>query len=288
MEIVKKGNAYFKELHNPESLKRLREFGDEYGIDLLDAYKKAEKRWDYGNNIGKNDRFQVKKIDEKWFGLSTSEITDDEKLYGYFLENKFGKESKKTQDYYKKLHSDKSINYINANTPIELYDEVIWHELSHDINKTIINKSTKLQQEISNIFIKKEDLLDIEGVRKAREYTASRYPSIKTQIIDAINNKSILDIGENEINYITKPTETWAFLSTNLRQDLKNTGVIKNYNELLTPEKLEQAIKNGNTVFSRFEPYIKDKEAFIKLFNKMTLSIAPAALYLQSQNKTEQ
>jgi len=59
---------------------------------------------------------------------------------------------------------------------------------------------------------------------------------------------------------------------------------------LLTPEKLEQAIKNGNTVFSRFEPYIKDKEAFIKLFNKMTLSIAPAALYLQSQqqNKNEQ
>lgn len=57
----------------------------------------------------------------------------------------------------------------------------------------------------------------------------------------------------------------------------------------MTPEKLEQAIKNGNTVFSRFEPYIKDKDAFIKLFNKMTLSIAPAALYLQSQqNKSKQ
>jgi hypothetical protein len=84
-----------------------------------------------------------------------------------------------------------------------------------------------------------------------------------------------------------RPTETWAFLSTNLRQDLKNTGVIKNYNEILTPEKLEKAIKNGNTVFSRFEPYIKDKDAFIKLFNKMTLSIAPAALYLQSQQQIE-
>jgi hypothetical protein len=59
MEIIKKGNAYFRELDNPESLKRLKEFGDEYGIDLLDAYKKAEQRWDYGNNIGKNDRFQV-------------------------------------------------------------------------------------------------------------------------------------------------------------------------------------------------------------------------------------
>lgn len=287
MEIIKKGNKYFKELSDPESLKRLKEFGEEYDIDLLDAYKKAKERWDYGTSIGKNDRFQVKKTDEEWFGLSTSKITDDEKLYGYFLENKFGKESKKAQDYYKKLHSDKSINYINENTPIELYDEVIWHELSHDINKTIINKSTKLQQEISNIFIKKEDLLDIEGVRKAREYTVSRYPSRKTQIIDDINNNSILDIGQNEINYITKPTETWAFLSTNLRQDLKNTGIIKNYNELLTPEKLEQAIKNGNTVFNRFEPYIKDKESFIKLFNKMTLTIAPAVLYLQSQNQNK-
>jgi hypothetical protein len=38
----------FRELDNPESLKRLKEFGDEYNIDLLDAYKKAENRWDYG------------------------------------------------------------------------------------------------------------------------------------------------------------------------------------------------------------------------------------------------
>lgn len=81
MEIVKKGNAYFKELDNPESLKRLKEFGDEYGIDLLDAYKKAEKRWDYGNNINKNDRFQVagkeifKDDIESALGLST--VTDD-------------------------------------------------------------------------------------------------------------------------------------------------------------------------------------------------------------------
>jgi hypothetical protein len=49
MEIIKKGNAYFRELDNPESLKRLKEFGDEYSTDLLDAYKKAEQRWDYGN-----------------------------------------------------------------------------------------------------------------------------------------------------------------------------------------------------------------------------------------------
>ena len=106
---------------------------------------------------------------------------------------------------------------------------------------------------------------------------------------DLDNPEKLQKIGEDEFDYVTRPTETWAFLSTNLRQDLKNTGVIKNYNEILTPEKLEKAIKNGNTVFSRFEPYIKDKDAFIKLFNKMTLSIAPAALYLQSQqNKSEQ
>ena len=87
-----------------------------------------------------------------------------------------------------------SIDFPAKSTPIELYDETIWHELSHDINKNIIKQSPKLKQDISNIFIKKEDLLDIEGVKKAREYVASRYPSRKKQIIDNINTKLILYI----------------------------------------------------------------------------------------------
>ena len=290
MEIVKKGNAYFKELDNPESLKRLKEFGDEYGIDLLDAYKKAEQRWDYGKNFGKHDRFQVKKTDEDWYGLSTTKWDYEDEFKLFELKQIFGEDSKQVKDFYKTISQEKSINYISDVVPLDKYEKIVWHELSHDINKSIIDQSPKLQEDIKNIFIEK-GTADINQVRKAREYVADDFYTKRDKVLKDLDNpEKLKEIGEEEFDYVTRPTETWAFLSTNLRQDLKNTGIIKEYNELLTPEKLEQAIKNGNTVFSRFEPYIKDKEAFIKLFNKMTLSIAPAVLYLQSQqqNKSEQ
>ena len=285
MEIIKKGDAYFKELDNPESLKRLKEFGDEYNIDLLDAYKKAEKRWDYGTNIAKNDRFQVKKTDEDWYGLSTTKWDYEDELKLFELKQTFGENSKQVKDFYKTISQEKSINYISDVVPLDRYEKTIWHELSHDINKSIIDSSPKLQEDIKNIFIEK-GTADINKVKKGREYVAEYFYTKKDKILKDLDNpENLQKIGEKEFDYVTRPTETWAFLSTNLRQDLKNTGIIKNYNELLTPKKLEQAIKNGNTVFSRFEPYIKDKEAFIKLFNKMTLSIAPAALYFKSQNQ---
>jgi len=287
MEIIKKGNAYFRELDNPESLKRLKEFGDEYGIDLLDAYKKAEQRWDYGKNIGGHSKFKVKKTDESWYGLSTTDMDYKDQIRIFDLENKFGKDSKQVKDFYKQLSQEKSINYISDVVPLDRYEKTIWHELSHDINKSIIDSSPKLQEDIKNIFIEK-GTADLDKVKKGREYVAKDFYTKKDEVLKDLDNpEKIKKIAEDEFDYVTRPTETWAFLSTNLRQDLKNTGVIKNYNEILTPEKLEQAIKNGNTVFSRFEPYIKDKDAFIKLFNKMTLSIAPAALYLQSQNKNK-
>lgn len=289
MTIVKEGNKYFKELNNPESLKRLKEFGDEYNIDLLDAYKKAENRWDYGKNIGEHSKFKVKKTDESWYGLSTTDMDYKDSLKIFDLENKFGKDSKQVKDFYKQLSQEKSINYISDVVPLDRYEKTIWHELSHDINKSIIDSSPKLQEDIKNIFIEK-GTADLNKVKKGREYVAKDFYTKKDEVLKDLDNpEKIKKIADDEFDYITRPTETWAFLSTNLRQDLKNTGVIKNYNEILTPEKLEKAIKNGNTVFSRFEPYIKDKDAFIKLFNKMTLSIAPAALYLQSQqNKSEQ
>jgi hypothetical protein len=278
MEIIKKGNAYFKELDNPESLKRLKEFGDEYNIDLLDAYKKAEKRWDYGNNIGKNNRFQVageevfKDDIESSLGVST--FDNEGMMKGFLSKDKFADKSLENN----------SINYVNKKASIEDYDTIVWHELSHDINKNIISQSTKLQRDLSDIFVKSIDEVDKTKIESA--FKSQKFDTYEKGLVKSKKEKmSLEDIAKDELSYVSKPTETWAFLSTNLRQDLKNTGIIKNYNELLTPEKLEQAIKNGNTVFSRFEPYIKDKEAFIKLFNKMTLSIAPAALYFKSQNQ---
>jgi len=245
------------------------------------------KRWNYGTNIGKHDRFQVKKTDEDWYGLSTTKWDYEDEFKLFELKQIFGEDSKQVKDFYKTISQEKSINYISDVVPLDKYEKIVWHELSHDINKSIIDQSPKLQEDIKNIFIEK-GTADINQVRKAREYVADDFYTKRDKVLKDLDNpEKLKEIGEEEFDYVTRPTETWAFLSTNLRQDLKNTGIIKNYNELLTPEKLEQAIKNGNTVFSRFEPYIKDKEAFIKLFNKMTLSIAPAALYLQSQQQNK-
>lgn len=285
MTIIKEGNKYFKELNNPESLKRLKEFGDEYGIDLLDAYKKAEQRWSKGTNFREHENFQVKKTDEDWYGLSTVKRDTKDDMYRYLLQKEFGKDSKQVKDFDKKISQDNSVNYISDKVPLDKYSKTVWHELSHDINKSIIDSSPKLQEDIKSIFIEK-GTADLDKVKKARESVAEDYYTKKEKVLSDLNSKeSLQKVGEREFDYVTYPTETWAFLSTNLRQDLKNTGIIKNYNELLTVEKLEQAIKNGNTVFSRFEPYIKDKDKFIKLFNKMTLGIAPAVMYLQSQQK---
>jgi len=278
MEIVRKGNQYFKNLNNPESLKRLKEFESEYGIDLLDAYKRAKKRWDRGAVIGGNKRFQVAGEEifkggiEDAMGVSTVNYKD-------LVENLF----------LKRDLSEGSINYINKRSAVEDYDMIVWHELSHDINKNMMRSSKKLKDDISNIFVKNAEEVDKTDALKAGKISRSLYKSdLKRSNKGVSRTKKTLEEGiEDELDYISEPTETWAFLSTNLRQDLKNTGVIENYNELLTSEKLEQAIKNGNTVFSRFEPYIKDKDAFIRLFNKMTLSIAPAVLYFQSQQNKD-
>jgi hypothetical protein len=43
MKIIKEGNAYFRALDNPESLKRIEEFSKEYGIDLKKSYEAARK-----------------------------------------------------------------------------------------------------------------------------------------------------------------------------------------------------------------------------------------------------
>lgn len=150
---------------------------------------------------------------------------------------------------------------------IEDYDTIVWHELSHDINKNIIGQSTKLQNDLSNIFVKNIDEIDKTKVEAA--YKSQKFDTYERGLVKSKKeNMSVDDIAKDELAYVSKPTETWAFLSTNLRQDLKNTGVIKNYNELLTPEKLEKVIKNGNTVFSRFEPYIKDKDSLLNYLIK--------------------
>ncbi len=279
IEIYHQGNQYFKELNNPESLKRLEEFGNEYDIDLLEAYKKASERWVYGKNIGEHSNFKVKVTNQNWVGLSTVD-NYDYIIKGEYLKNTYGETSEQYLSYMSKMEQKKSINFINDKAPLEYYEQTIWHELSHDINKSIIDNSPKLKEEIKSIFV--DDPLSIpkENIIDAKDFAKKQFELMPEK---ETSNLIPEEIAQAEFNYVTRPTETWAFLSTNFRQDLKATGIIKDYNEILTLEKLDKAISNKNTVFTRFEPYIKDKKKFIKLFNKMTLSIAPMALYLQSK-----
>jgi hypothetical protein len=49
-----------------------------------------------------------------------------------------------------------SINYVNKKASIEDYDTIVWHELSHDINKNIIGQSTKITKRYyQHIFVKR-------------------------------------------------------------------------------------------------------------------------------------
>jgi hypothetical protein len=279
--IVKEGSKYFEELNNPESLKRLKEFGEEYKIDLLGAYKKAAERWKKNLNIGGHDRFKVAgdeifKEDLK-DAMAYSTYDDVGILKFIFFDNKGDKLDL----------SKHSINYMNKKTDIGDYHTIVWHELSHDINKHIIENSPKLKREIEEIFIDDVSKLSDRAIIDARNKANALY---KTNFVE--KNKKIdleeinpMKYAKEQLDYIKDPTEFWAFLSTNLRQDLKNTGLIKDYNQVLTREILEKAIKNGNTVFSRFEPYIKDKDKFINLYNKMTLAIAPAVVYLETNKR---
>jgi hypothetical protein len=279
--IAKEGSKYFEELNNPESLKRLKEFGEEYDIDLLDAYKKAAERWEKNLNLGKHDRFKLAgdEIFKEDLKDAMAYSTYDEVGMLKFI---FSKNKGEKLDL-----SKHSINYMNKKTDIGDYSTIVWHELSHDINKHIIDNSPKLKREIEEIFIDDVKKLSDKAIIDARNKANALY---KTNLVE--KNKKIdleeinpMTYAKEQLDYVKDPTEFWAFLSTNLRQDLKNTGLIKDYNQVLTHEILEKASKDGNTVFSRFEPYIKDKDKFINLYNKMTLAIAPAVVYLETNKR---
>lgn len=267
------GDRYYQELSKPKNIERLENFETEYGIDLVSAYKQSKERWDKGTNIGKNDRFYLADKNDDYFvnnpnSLAVSTLKDDVPLEKR-LEYELGV-SPNLSEY--------SVNKVNYKSEISDYEQLVWHELSHDINKFVIGKSPKLQQELNDIFIYSSKEIGDEYL----EHLLKINPNFDKETL-------ILKLGE-DLQYITKPTEVWAWASTNLRQELKAKGLIDEYTDLINEETLNKLKSSYNDspkeldeVYKRIEPFIKDKKKFVELFNKMTLSIAPAVLYLNNQ-----
>lgn len=258
---------YFAELEDPKVLTQLDRFGQEFDIDLLKAYRGAFDRFETANSVKSRGNDKIKVAGEEIFsgGIEMARGVSMQKRGDMFMDLLNAKD---LNEPFNKTILDYKYNYINKTLPVKEYDEVVWHELSHYINSHITSTSPKFNEAVSNIFE--------SNIEKSAE-------KLKTSL-KIISKKQALDIAAKETQYIMNPTETWAFLSTNLRQELKSKGLFKTYTDTLTPEILAKAEKQTKT-YKRFSPYIKDSKAFIELFNKMTLSIAPIAAYLQSRNE---
>ena len=69
--------------------------------------------------------------------------------------------------------------------PLEMYEKTIWHELSHDINKSIIDSSPKLQEEIKRgqIYLTEPSKIKRNKIEKARLSVIKDYPRHKDKIL---------------------------------------------------------------------------------------------------------
>lgn len=290
-KAMKIGDEYVKELNKPESLDKLKLLDDEYGTRFQQRVKDWSNNYNYSTNIGSNSKIQYG--DESLKGnrgaLGVNTLNDNAMLK-FNKEFKTGINLKKPDNKDFKLINTKDnsrMTLLHPNLHPDDVNTVIWHELAHDVNNggTFIKESPKLVEDLSSIF-KKSNELNLEDVEKIR--SSEFYKSYSTGAVKSEKTvKSTVDFAKNELDYLSKPTEVWSYLSTNLKQDLVKKGYLKSYTETLTPEILNKVSKGKNTIFSRYEPYIKDKEQLIKMFNKMTLGLAPFYLYLNNQNKSK-
>lgn len=278
-EIARSADAYIEAITSEVNRARLEEFDEIYGTKLaqrldpwVDIIKNAEQ-------ISKNSKIQI--------GFPQSFSKDE---LGINIINWSPKDSKAVfnnpSGKFDNLPVTKNTRTSILNPKLHKEDipTVVWHELSHDFNDvgnffyshTDINKSSQLIDDLKKVFKtpSKVNLKDAAEAKNAYVYKTYSSGNIPLDYTDV----PIEDIIKREFNYITSPTETWAFLSTNLKQDLVREGYIKNYLDPINKSILER-VKNGkNTIYSRFEPYIGDEDQFIKMFNRVGLGTIPAAV----------
>lgn len=307
-KTMKVGDEYVKELNKQESLTKLKLLDEEYGTRFQQRVKDWSNNYYYSTNIGRNSKLQYG--DEGLKGnrgaLGVNTLNDDAMLRFRMKQldkemfetaEKFNKEFKtgislKKPDVedFKNIPTTDNSRYtlLHPNLHPDDLNTVVWHELAHDVNNggTFIKESPELVKDLTSIF-KRPNELNLDDVEKIRNMEF--YKSYSTGAIKSEKSvKTTEDFAKNELDYLSNPTEVWSYLSTNLRQDLVKKGYLKSYTETLTPELLDKISKGKNTIFSRYEPYIKDRGQLIKMFNKMTLGLSPFYLYLQNQQNNKE
>lgn len=248
-------DEYFAHMDSPKMQKKLKDFSDEYGIDLVEEYKKHKVVF----NKNKNTMIRFD------YNSPINEMGS----YGVDFELAMGKNSKLPMYESNRINLNPSL----VNNEEEL-QKTIWHELSHSFNRKIKN-NPKILKELDDIFY-----TDISSIPKEK---------INKTWIEDFQAAKLDNLANEQVTYLNKPEEIWSHLSTNLKQDLKKEGLIKDFNEPITLEHLD---KIQSSTINDYLPLIKDKPKFLKLINKMTLSIAPAAIgagaaVLNNNNKTE-
>jgi len=154
--------------------------------------------------------------------------------------------------------------------------------MAHTINTLELEKSPKFVETLDKMFYNLDELTKPDEVEKYLLRNKKEFKKLERKHARESILKGVKLAIEYEYNYIKNPTEFWSFLSTNLRQDLVDSKIFKSYNDILTKEKLYKLDKLGNKSDSwfRFSSFIKDKDLFIKVFNEMTLTLAPIVAYI--------
>jgi hypothetical protein len=245
-------DEFYRHMYTQEIQQKLKNFSDEYGIDLINELKKHKSVFD------KNKESMIRlnyNLPKHVFGS-----------YGTDFNLAFDKNS--NFPMYESNRINLNPNLIND---LEQTKKTIWHELSHSYNRKL-KKSEKFKKEISDILYG-----DVSSIPET---------NVNNTWIRELKDAGIEDYANEHIGYLNNPEEVWSHLSTNLRQELKNNNLISDYTDDITVEHLDKLANLKNSNVSEYFPLIKDKKNLVKLINKMTLGFIPigvAGAALQQQ-----
>ena len=283
---------FTKAIYKQHQLKKIYKYTDEYlkrinAPDVADKIKAFDKT--YGTNLDKNIEIVIREFSERkkeiiipMYDKSTLELGRAKvnvkgrklKLIGKNL----GIEDKSFLIFF-----GEPTEHIIVNLAFpEHLKSTIWHEMAHTINTLELEKSPKFVETLDKMFYNLDELTKPDEVEKYLLRNKKEFKKLERKHARESILKGVKLAIEYEYNYIKNPTEFWSFLSTNLRQDLVDSKIFKSYNDILTKEKLYKLDKLGNKSDSwfRFSSFIKDKDLFIKVFNEMTLTLAPIVAYI--------
>ena len=283
---------FTKAIYKRYQLKKIYKYTDEYlkrinAPDVADKIKAFDKT--YGTNLDKNIEIVTREFSERkkeiiipMYDKSTLELGRAKvnvkgrklKLIGKNL----GIEDKSFLIFF-----GEPTEHIIVNLAFpEHLKSTIWHEMAHTINTLELEKSPKFVETLDKMFYNLDEVTKPDEVEKYLLRNKKELKKLERKHTRESILKGVKLAIEDEYNYIKNPTEFWSFLSTNLRQDLVDSKIFKSYNDILTKEKLYKLDKLGNKSDSwfRFSSFIKDKDLFIKVFNEMTLTLAPIVAYI--------